>query len=307
MDKPILVIMAAGMGSRYGGLKQIDPIDKNGNIIMDYSIFDAVRAGFEKVVFIIKRENEQAFRQAIGDRISKHIEVSYVFQDLNDIPEGYELPKDRVKPLGTAHAIYSARKEIRGSFAVINADDYYGIDAFQKIYDFLSKTKDDDKYRYTMVAYRLANTVTENGHVSRGVCETDENQYLKDIVERTKIERYEDGIKYLDDDGENWKALDDDKLVSMNMWGFSKSIIGEIEKGFESFLREGLKINPLKGEYFLPTVVSNLLSQNKVTVKVLKSEDKWYGITYREDKPLIVEAVEQMKQRGIYPQGLWQD
>lgn len=305
MDKPVLVIMAAGMGSRYGGLKQIDPIDKNGNIIMDYSIYDAVRAGFEKVIFIIKKENEEDFRKAIGDRISDKIEVRYAFQELSDIPQGFELPEDRVKPLGTAHAIYSARKEIAGPFAVINADDYYGKDAFQKIYDFLSKTQDDEKYRYTMVVYRLANTVTDNGYVSRGVCETDENQYLRDIVERTRIERRGDTIEYSEDDGKTWNKLDDNKLVSMNMWGFSRSIIDEIEKGFASFLEEGLKTNPLKCEYFLPSVVSDLLNEDKATVKVLNSEDKWYGITYKEDKPVIVKAVQDMKDQGIYPQGLW--
>lgn len=305
MDKPTLVIMAAGMGSRYGGLKQIDPIDKEGNIIMDYSIFDAVRAGFDKVVFIIKRENEDAFRQAIGDRISDRIKVAYAFQELSDIPEGFELPQDRVKPLGTAHAIYSARKEINGPFAVINADDYYGKDAFEKIYHFLANTNDDDKYRYTMVGYRLENTVTDNGYVSRGICEVDQDGFLIDIVERTRIEKSSDGIVYSEDDGQTWSKLPNDKLVSMNMWGFSKSILDEIEKGFPAFLQEGLKTNPLKCEYFLPSVVADLLSEDKATVKVLNSEDKWFGVTYKEDKPVIVDAIQKMKDSGLYPQGLW--
>lgn len=305
MDKPALVIMAAGMGSRYGGLKQIDPIDKEGNIIMDYSIYDAVKAGFEKVVFIIKRENEQDFRQAIGDRLSEKIDVRYAFQDLSDIPEGFELPEDRVKPLGTAHAIYAARYELNGPFAVINADDYYGKKAFEKIYDFLSNTKDDDKYRFTMVGYRLSNTVTENGYVSRGVCQVDQDQNLIDIVERTRIEKFEDSIAHSEDDGKTWAKLPEDSLVSMNMWGFSRSILDEIEKGFPAFLEEGLKTNPLKCEYFLPSVVSKLLEEDRATVKVLNSEDKWYGVTYKEDKPVIVEAIQKMKDEGLYPQGLW--
>lgn len=305
MDKPVLVIMAAGMGSRYGGLKQIDPIDKEGNIIMDYSIYDAVKAGFEKVIFIIKKDNEEDFKKAIGDRISDKIDVRYVFQDLKDIPEGFELPKERVKPLGTAHAIYSARHEINGPFAVINADDYYGKNAFEEIYDFLSTTTDDEKYRYTMVAYRLSNTVTDNGYVSRGICKVDDNQYLIDITERTMIEKHNEKIEYSEDDGKSWHQLEDDSLVSMNMWGFSKSILEEIEKGFDKFLEEGLKTNPLKCEYFLPSVVSNLLKKKKATVKVLNSEDKWYGITYKEDKPVIVKAISQMKDKGLYPKGLW--
>ncbi len=305
MEKPVLVIMAAGMGSRYGGLKQIDPIDKEGNIIMDYSIYDAVRAGFEKVIFIIKKENEKDFREAIGDRISDKIEVKYVFQEMTDIPKGCILPEDRVKPLGTAHAIYSAREEISGPFAVINADDYYGKDAFEKIFNFLSTTQDDEKYRYTMVAYRLANTVTDNGYVSRGICEVDKDNYLKDIVERTRIEKRANSIEYSEDDGKTWARLDDDRLVSMNMWGFSRSILDEIEKGFGDFFENAIKENPLKAEYFLPSVVANLLAKDLASVKVLNSEDKWYGITYKEDKPTIVKAIQDMKDRGVYPQGLW--
>lgn len=305
MDKPALVIMAAGMGSRYGGLKQIDPVDKQGHIIMDYSIFDAVRAGFEKVVFIIKKENEEDFRKAIGDRLADKLKVSYAFQDLNDIPKGFEVPTDRVKPWGTAHAIYSARNEINGPFVVINADDYYGRDAFDKMFEYLSSNQDDEKYRFSMVGYRLANTVTENGYVSRGVCQVDQDGFLQDIVERTRIEKRDDGIAYSEDDGNSWIPLDEAGLVSMNMWGFSKSILTEIEKGFPSFLEEGLKVNPLKCEYFLPSVVSKLLEEERATVKVLSSEDKWYGITYKEDKPLLVAAIKDMKDRGLYPQDLW--
>ena len=305
MQKPVLVIMAAGMGSRYGGLKQIDPIDEHGNIIMDFSIFDAKRAGFEKVVFIIKKENEADFKEVIGDRIKDVIDVEYAFQDLHNLPEGYEVPEGRVKPWGTAHAVLSCIDVIDGPFAVINADDYYGRDAFIKIYDFLSKTEDDDKYRYAMVGYQLENTLTENGHVARGVCSVDENNYLTKVVERTRIERKGDGAAFTEDDGESWVTLPKDTIVSMNMWGFSKSFLQETKAGFAAFLEEGLKTNPLKCEYFLPTVVSNLLSDEKATVTVLTSKDKWFGVTYKEDKQVVMDAIQSMKEQGIYPQEVW--
>ena len=218
MDKPVLVIMAAGMGSRYGGLKQIDPIDEQGHIIMDFSIFDAKRAGFEKVIFIIKKENEADFKEAIGCRIEKEMQVEYAYQDIHNIPEGYEVPEGRVKPWGTAHAVLSAIDYIDGPFVVINADDYYGRDAFKKIYDFLTTHEDDEKYRYAMVGYQLKNTVTDNGHVSRGVCTLDENDYLVQVVERTHIEKRENGIAYTENDGESWEELAEDVVVSMNMW-----------------------------------------------------------------------------------------
>ena len=301
MKKPVLVIMAAGMGSRYGGLKQIDPVDKEGHIIMDFSIYDAVQAGFRKVVFIIKKENEADFRSAIGDRLSNQLEVSYVFQDLHNIPEGYEVPEGRVKPWGTAHAVYSCKDMIDGPFAVINADDYYGREAFQLIYDYLNSHEDDDKFRYTMVGYKLCNTVTENGYVSRGVCEMNEAGELIGIRERTRIEHHENGIAFTEDDGATWTHLDDDTTVSMNMWGFSKSILDEIEKGFPAFLEKGLKENPMKCEYYLPGVVSDLLGENRATVAVLKSADKWYGVTYKEDKPVVMEAIRKMEEEGLYP------
>ena len=293
--------MAAGMGSRYGGLKQIDPVDKEGHIIMDFSIYDAVKAGFRKVVFIIKKENEADFRSAIGDRLSNQLEVSYVFQDLQNIPEGYEVPEGRVKPWGTAHAVYSCKDMIDGPFAVINADDYYGREAFQLIYDYLNSHEDDDKFRYTMVGYKLCNTVTENGYVSRGVCEMNEAGELIGIRERTRIEHHENGIAFTEDDGATWTHLDDDTTVSMKMWGFSKSILDEIEKGFPAFLEKGLKENPMKCEYYLPGVVSDLLGENRATVAVLKSADKWYGVTYKEDKPVVMEAIRKMEEEGLYP------
>lgn len=305
MKKPVLVIMAAGMGSRYGGLKQIDPIDKQGHIIMDFSIFDAKRAGFEKVVFIIKKENEADFKQAIGNRIKKFIDVEYVFQDLHNIPKEFEVPEGRVKPWGTAHAILSCINIVDGPFVVINADDYYGRDAFRKIFQFLSTQNDDDKYRYAMVGYRLENTLTENGHVARGICTVDDDNYLVKVVERTRIEQKNDIIAYTEDAGESWTELPKNSIVSMNMWGFSASFLQEIKAGFAEFLKDGLKNDPLKCEYFLPSVVSNLLKQDRATVKVLTSRDKWYGVTYKEDKALVMSAIQNMKDSGIYPQEVW--
>ena len=305
--KPTLFLLAAGMGSRYGGLKQIDPIDKEGHIIMDFSIYDAVRAGFEKVVFIIKRENEQAFREAIGDRLSKQIEVAYVFQELTNLPEGYAVPEGRVKPFGTGHAILSCIDAISGPFAVINADDYYGVHAFQEIYDFLSTHQDDDKYRYTMVAYKVENTLTENGHVARGVCTTDEQNHLVAIHERTHIEKRGDQTEYTEDDGQTWTVIPEGSLVSMNMWGFSASILKELKERFLVFLKKNLSVNPMKCEYFLPFVVDELLGEKRATVKVLKSMDKWYGVTYKEDKPVVVAAIQNLKDGGLYPQRLWEE
>lgn len=305
MNKPVLVIMAAGMGSRYGGLKQIDPIDGQGHIIMDFSIYDAKRAGFEKVIFIIKKENEADFKEAIGKRIEEVMEVEYVFQDLHNIPEGYDIPEGRVKPWGTAHAVYSCIDVVDGPFAVINADDYYGRDAFKKIYDFLSTTEDDEKYRYTMVGYQLKNTVTDNGHVSRGICTIDENGYLEKVVERTRIEKRDGGIAFTEDEGVTWEVLDDDSVVSMNMWGFTASFLQEIKAGFASFLEEGLKQNPMKCEYYLPSVVTRLLEAEQATVSVLTSKDKWYGVTYKEDKEVVMNAIQSMKDNGVYPEQVW--
>ena len=288
MKKPVLVIMAAGMGSRYGGLKQIDPVDKEGHIIMDFSLFDAKRAGFEKVIFIIKKENEDSFREAVGNRMAKYMEVSYVFQDINNIPEGFEVPEGRVKPWGTGHAVLSCIDEIDGPFAVINADDYYGRHAFEAIYNYLSEHEDDDKYRYAMVGYLLKNTVTDNGHVARGICTTNEEGELVNITERTRIEKRDGKIAFTENDGETWENLPEDTLVSMNMWGFTRSILDELKAEFPQFLKKGLTENPMKCEYFLPAVVSNLLEADRATAAVLPSADKWYGVTYKEDKPIAV-------------------
>lgn len=305
MKKPVLVIMAAGMGSRYGGLKQIDPVDEEGHIIMDFSIYDARRAGFEKVIFIIKEENEEEFKTSVGDRISEFMDVDYVYQKLDNLPEGFGVPQGRVKPFGTGHAILSCKSVINGPFAVINADDYYGVSALQSIYQYLSVFEDDDKYRYAMVGYRLSNTLTENGYVSRGVCEVDEKGYLTGITERTHIEKNKNGAVFTEDDGKTWNPIDEDSIVSMNMFGFTQSMLEELEARFPVFLRENLEDSPLKCEYFLPTVVGELIGEEKATVKVLKSEDRWYGITYKEDKQSVADAVVQMKARGVYPLHLW--
>ena len=307
MEKPVLVIMAAGRGSRYGGLKQIDPVDDEGHIIMDFSMFDARKAGFEKVVFIIKKENEKDFRESVGDRISKYMEVSYVFQDVNDIPDGYAVPEGRTKPWGTGHAILSCRDVVDSSFAVINADDYYGAEAFKLIYDYLAAHGDDEKYRYTMVGYKLGNTVTDNGHVARGICDMNECGELVAIHERTRIEKRNGGIAYTEDDGETWIPVSEDTIVSMNMWGFTNSILKELKDRFPSFLDRGLEENPVKCEYFLPAVVSGLLEEDKATVAVLASADKWYGMTYKEDKPVVPAAIQKMKDEGVYPKNLWED
>lgn len=303
-----LVIMAAGIGSRFGGgVKQLTPVGPNGEIIIDYSIHDALEAGFNKIVFIIRKDIEKDFREVIGDRIEKICDVEYVFQSLDDLPEGFEKPADRTKPWGTGQAVRCCKGVVNEPFAVINADDYYGVEAFKLIYDYLSTHADDDKYRYTMVGYHLANTVTDNGYVSRGVCETNENGELISVTERTRIEKYNGGVAYTEDDGNTWVQVPDDTTVSMNMWGFTKSILEEIKAGFPAFLDKGLQENPMKCEYFLPTVVSNLLAEDKATVSVLKSADKWYGVTYKEDKPVVVAAIQRMKDEGLYPQHLWEE
>lgn len=305
MNKPVLVIMAAGMGSRYGGLKQIDPISDRGGIILDFSLYDAMMAGFEKIIFIIKKENEEDFRRLIDQRAGKYMKVEYAFQELTDIPQGYQVPAERVKPWGTCHAVLSARKLIDGPFAVINADDYYGPGAFQIIYDYLDQAKDDGKYRYCMVGYNLEKTLTENGHVARGVCKVGENGQLLDIVERTKIMYHDGGIAFTEDDGITWQALEEGTTVSMNFWGFTESFVREMEERFPAFLDKALVENPLKGEYFLPGVVDQLIKEDKATVKVLHSHDKWYGVTYKEDKQSVVDALQSMKDKGLYPEKLW--
>lgn len=306
MKKPVLVIMAAGMGSRYGGLKQIDPVDNEGHIIMDFSIYDAKRAGFEKVVFIIKKAIEKEFKAGIGDRISQYMDVEYVYQELDTLPEGFEVPEGRVKPFGTGHAILSCKDVVDGPFAVINADDYYGVHAFQEIYNYLTENEDDEKYHYAMVGYILSNTLTENGYVSRGICEMDKDAFLTGITERTHIEQRDMGVQFTEDDGQTWEDIAADSIVSMNMFGFTASMLKELECRFPEFLKKGLKENYMKCEYFLPSVVSDLIEEDKADVKVLRSEDRWYGITYKEDKEAVVSAVQKLKDTGVYPQHLWE-
>lgn len=306
MEKPTLVILAAGMGSRYGGLKQIDPIDKHGNKIIDFSIYDAVRAGFRKVIFIIKKENEADFRSCIGDTVSKYIEVEYVFQELSNVPAGVVVPEGRMKPWGTAHAILCCKDAIDGPFAVINSDDYYGQSAFQTLYDFLTTHEDGEKYRYAMVGYELGNTLTDNGSVARGCCITDQNGFLVNIAERTKIVKMHGGAAYTEDDGETYVPIPIETLVSMNMWGFMPSILGELEQALQRFFAEEVPANPLKSECFLPIEVDRLLQAGKATVEVLPSKDKWFGVTYKEDKPFVVESIQNLKDEGVYPEKLWE-
>ena len=307
MSKPILVVMAAGMGSRYGGLKQIDPVGPCGEAILDYSLYDARRAGFSTVVFIIKHEIEAEFKRTVGARAEKAgLEVRYAFQQLELLPEGFAVPEGRVKPWGTAHAVLSAAGCIDAPFAVINADDYYGPACFQLIYNYLSTHADGEKLAWAMVGFHLKNTVSENGSVSRGVCVTDREGNLVSVTERTRIEPRDGAIAYTEDDGKTWVQLPGDTVVSMNLWGFTPSFVEQARQGFAAFLSENLPVNPLKCEYYLPSVVTAALQSGKAQVKVLTSPDKWYGITYREDKPALMDALEAMTQAGTYPRGLWE-
>ena len=303
--KPVLVVMAAGMGSRYGGLKQIDPVGSQGEAILDYSLFDAYQAGFETAVIIIKEAIREEFMQTVGKRLEKcPMEIRYAYQELYKLPAGYAVPEGRTKPWGTCHAVLCAREAIDGApFAVVNADDYYGKSAFRVVYDYLTKAADGEKYDYCMVGYQLGNTVTEHGSVARGVCVT-ENGMLVDIAERTRIEKRENGIAYTED-GENWHVLPPETPVSMNLWGYTPSFLEEIEKRMQAFLDKALVENPNKGEFYLPLLVSDLLKEQKATVTVLRSPDKWYGVTYAADRPQVVAAIAQMTQEGKYPDGLW--
>ena len=307
MEKPILVVMAAGMGSRYGGLKQIDPVGSQGEAILDYSLFDAHEAGFETAVIIIKEAIKKDFMDTVGARLQKApMEIRYAYQELDKLPQGYTVPEGRTKPWGTCHAVVCARETIGSApFAVINADDYYGKAAFREIYNYLSAHGDDDKYRYCMVGYELGKTVTDNGSVARGVCQVNEQGYLESVVERTKIEKCEGGIRFTEDDGKTWTPLGEKTTVSMNMWGFTPSFAAESQARFPAFLDKALQENPMKGEYFLPSTVSALLAEDKATVKMLYSPDKWYGVTYAADKPVVVEALRTMTAQGLYPDGLW--
>ena len=303
--KPVLVVMAAGMGSRYGGLKQIDPVGSQGEAILDYSIYDAHQAGFDTVVIIIKEAIKKDFMETVGKRLEKApVEIRYAYQELDKLPAGYTAPAERTKPWGTSHAVLCAAEAIDGApFAVINADDYYGKSAFQVIYDQLAATQ--EPCAHCMVGYELSKTVTENGSVARGICVTDENGYLAEVTERTRIEQYPGGIHFTEDGGETWVELAPETTVSMNMWGFMPSFLDEINNRFSAFLDKTLVENPLKGEYFLPLPVAQVIHEKKATVKVLSSPDRWYGVTYAADKPVVVAALKEMTQEGKYPDGLW--
>ncbi|KGF09591.1 hypothetical protein HMPREF1635_01400 [Clostridiales bacterium S5-A14a] len=359
MTKPALIIMAAGMGSRYGGLKQVDPVTPEGEILLDFSLYDAMMAGFEDVVFIIRKEHREAFDNLLKDRAGKHLSIHYAYQELSDLPEGFEVPDGRTKPWGTCHAVMACRDIVKGPFAVINADDYYGPSAFMQIYDFLSSaissgdnhsdndgltSKDsgnnsraseisheilqDNKISdFAMVGYMLPNTLSESGHVARGVCQISDSGYLSDIVERTKIMRRhidpnfksnsgsvetknsvsQRGSEIAYEDGEtgNWIPLSEDTIVSMNFWGFTQSFMKAMIDNFPAFLEESLKTDPLKAEYFLPFIVDKMIVAGSARVKVLPSKDRWYGMTYKEDKPLVTAALQSMKDKGLYPDKLW--
>ena len=303
MQQPTLIIMAAGMGSRFGGLKQITPVGDRGEIIMDFSLYDAWKAGFRRVVFVIKREKEADFRSIVGPHVERRMEVNYAFQELTDLPEGFSVPEVRVKPWGTAHAVRACRGLVDGPFAVINADDFYGRGAFRALYGFLSARGDENEH--AMVGYRIRNTVTENGHVARGVCQS-ENGYLTSITERTHVEKRGDHAAYTED-GEHYVDLPGDTLVSMNFWGFRKGMMAAFDRRFERFLREDMPRNPEKAEYFLPSVANAEMAEHGARVRLLPCEETWYGVTYREDLPTVQAAVARMKAEGIYPASLWEE
>ncbi|WP_294561909.1 sugar phosphate nucleotidyltransferase [uncultured Traorella sp.] len=294
-----LVVLAAGMGSRYGGLKQIDPIGPNGEVILELSVYDAIQAGFDKVVFIIKKAIEKEFKEAIGDKLSKQVHCEYVFQDFACVPEGFKVPEGREKPLGTAHALYCCKDVLDGPFAVINSDDYYGQSCFKTLYDFLNN--EACAHHFAMVGYVLRNTLTDHGSVARGQCIV-ENGKLVNVIERTKIEKRDGKVQlFLDNE---WQDIDPDTLVSMNMWAFTPDIIDEITQKFKEF-QQVLEDDPMKGEFYIPNVVGELLREHKCDVKMLESHDKWYGVTYQEDKESVKEGIASLYKKGCYPEPLW--
>jgi len=301
MKKPVLVILAAGMGSRYGGLKQIDVVGDNDECIIDFSIFDAIQAGFKKVVLIIRKEHKEAFDKALTCKIKPFIDVEYAYQDMNDLPDGFLAPSERIKPWGTTHAILACRKIVHDPFVVINADDYYGKEAFKTIYDFLINNVDDNEFG--MVGYVISNTLTDYGTVTRGVCQVHDG-FLEKLVERKKIKKIDNRPFYTEDD-HNWIALPEDNLVSMNFWGFSPKIMEYLEPIFANFLKDNIKNNPLKCEHVIPTAVDEMINKNQVKVRVLRSNDTWHGITYKEDKEMIMASLASLKEKGAYPADLW--
>lgn len=301
--KPVLVIMAAGMGSRYGGLKQMDPVGPAGELILDYSLYDAKRAGFERAVIIIKQENEKDFREVLGDRVSRHMQVDYAYQSIEHIPDGFSIPEGRVKPWGTGHAVLSAAEAVGDApFCAINADDYYGREAFQMAYNHLMNLQNDGDI--CMVGYLLKNTLSDTGSVARGVCELGADHQLIDLTERTHIISTVDG-PLMTEDGKTYTWLSPETIVSMNLWAFPGAMMQRLKEGFPRFLAERVPKNPLKAEYFLPSVVDDQLRAGKATVYVYTTPDKWYGVTYREDRAEVVDALARMTADGLYPTPLW--
>ena len=304
MQEPQLVVMAAGIGSRYGGLKQIDPVGPSGEIVLDYAVYDALKAGFKKVVFIVRKDIEQAFRQSVGKAVEKRVETAYVCQELDKLPPGLAPPAGRTKPWGTGHAVLCAKDAITAPFAAINADDFYGAHSFKILCDYLAKAKDrPGNYDCCMVGFVLDNTLTEHGHVARGVCTTTPDGLLSSIVERTKIRRFGRVVRYAEGD-DNWVDIPADSVVSMNMWGFTPGILAELECRFASFFERNVD-NP-KAEYFLPSVVNELIQESKAEVKILRTDSRWIGVTYKEDKPKVKQAIREMVDQGVYPERLWE-
>ena len=300
--KPTLLVLAAGMGSRYGGLKQLDPMGPNGEVVLDYSVYDAIKAGFNKIVFIIKRENYELFKETIGKRVEPHIKVEYAFQELNNLPKGWDIPSGRMKPLGTAHAVLCAKDYVNEPFAMINSDDFYGRDAFIKAYEYLSNI-DNDSSKYGMIGYMVANTLTENGSVKRGVCEVDSNNYLKSITE-SKIEKIGNEIVASPLDGSDSFTVNSDDTVSMNFLLFTPSIFGYIKEGFSKFFIDN-KEDLLTSEYLIPDVVSNLIKDGKASMKVIRTTASWHGVTYREDTPDVKNSIKKLVDEGEYKENLW--
>lgn len=299
--KPTLVIMAAGMGSRFGGLKQLTPVGPNGQMIIDYSVYDAHKAGFHKFVFVIKKQIEKEFKELIGNRLAEKYNVEYVFQELEKIPEGFSVPEGREKPWGTGHAILCCKDVVKEPFMVINADDFYGGGSYKILADFLAKEQKGEKMQFAMAAYILKNTLTENGSVSRGVASVDENGKLMDLVERTHIEIVEGKPAFSLDGGKTFEALDENTPVSMNAWGFSKDMLDHLEELFIDFLQTTAKENPLKAEFYLPFAVNDMMAKGSAETTVFKTTDKWYGMTYIEDKADVVKAITDMTETGVYP------
>ncbi len=298
--EPTLVILAAGLGTRYGGVKQMDKVGPSGESIIDYSIYDAIKAGFKKVVFVLNPKIEKDFKEIYEPRLKGRIKTEYVLQELTKIPEGIKFNSERVKPWGTAHAVMMTKDVVNEPFAVINADDFYGRDAYFVMSEFLQKVKNDEA-EYSMVGYLLKNTLSDHGSVSRGVCETDENGYLTDVVERTSIERKGDKVVYVEDAQE--VEVDENSIVSMNFWGFTPLFFSQLEENFIEFIKENA--DKLKAEFFIPLVVNNLIKNNEAKVKVLKSDAQWFGVTYKEDKPITIKQINKLIESGVYPENLW--